>query len=156
MQIVDGKMLPTVTKTAIKGFFSEYRFLSNFHVCDVRVCGKTYSSSEHAYMALKTTNESQRKQIRLSATPRLAKKLGRFVTLRPGWDDLRLIAMRKVVLAKFEQNKDLRQKLLDTGTKFLEETNNWGDVFWGVSVETGEGLNNLGQVLMSVRSELTL
>ncbi len=112
MKIVAGKRLPTVTKTAIKGFFGEYRFLSNFHLCDVKVGGIVYPSSEHAYMALKTTDKKVRRQIRDLTSPVDAKKFGRTIELRPNWDSLRLVAMRKVVLAKFWQNKDLGLTLM--------------------------------------------
>lgn len=157
MRVINGKRFPTVTDTAIYGFFGPYRFLSNVYMCDVRVCGRTYPSSEHAYMALKTTNEDERVRIQQVASPYAAKALSREFKLRDGWDEhLRLIAMRKVNLAKFRQNKDLGQGLLDTGTKLLEETNNWGDTFWGVSMQTGKGDNNLGFTLMSIRYELSL
>lgn len=156
MRIIDGKRLTTVTDEAILGFFGEYRFLSNTHMCYVRVCGRTYPSSEHAYMALKTTDEDERLRIQQVVSPYAAKRLSQEFVLREGWDDIRLVAMRKVVLAKFKQNKDLGQKLLATGTKLLEETNNWGDEFWGVNMQTRKGRNHLGLTLMSVRMELSL
>ena len=37
----------------IKGFFGGYRWLSNFHVCDVMFEGDLYPSSENAYQAAK-------------------------------------------------------------------------------------------------------
>ena len=43
-------------------------------------------------------------------------------------------------------------RLLETGDVYLEETNTWGDVFWGVC--NGKGENMLGQVLMLIRDEL--
>ena len=33
--------------------------------------------------------------------------------------------------------------------KYIEETNHWGDVFWGVCDGVGE--SNLGKVLMGIR-----
>ncbi len=154
MQRIDGVMLPTVTDEAILGFFGPYRFLSNFHLCNVTVDGVRYQSSEHAFMAQKTDVPEERHQLsaEIGLTPKEAKQYGRTVTLRPGWDDLRVEAMRKVVLAKFSQNPALRKALLDTGEKYLEETNYWNDTFWGMCRGTGE--NNLGKVLMSVRGEL--
>jgi ribA/ribD-fused uncharacterized protein len=157
LRVINGKRITTISDTTICGFFGEYRFLSNVHMCPVRVCGITYPSSEHAYMALKTTDEDERLRIQQVVSPYAAKALSREFTLRDGWDEhLRLIAMRKVVLAKFRQNKDLGKKLLATGTKLLEETNNWGDTFWGVNMQTRKGHNHLGLTLMSVRYELSL
>ena len=52
-------------------------------------------------------------------------------------------------------NPENYQKLLETGSKHLEEVNYWGDTFWGVhkndSSEPGVGENNLGRLLMEIR-----
>ena len=58
--------------------------------------------------------------------------------------------MVAIVFDKFLRNKDLRQKLLDTSERYLEELNNWGDTFWGVDINKG-GQNNLGKILMKTR-----
>ena len=57
--------------------------------------------------------------------------------------------MSSIVFEKFYRNKELRKKLLETGDRYLEETNWWGDDFWGVC--NGEGRNELGKILMKVR-----
>lgn len=150
----DGYWYPTVTEKSIYGFVGDYRWLSNFHMCDVIVDGILYPSSEHAYMAMKTDVLSEKRA--LSVDGRLtcseAKKFGQTVTLRANWDDIKVQAMHDVVLAKFGQNRQLATQLIATGTRHLEETNYWGDVFWGVC--RGKGHNWLGQVLMSVRDIL--
>ena len=46
----------------------------------------------------------------------------------------------------------LAAKLLATGEATLVEGNHWGDTFWGVC--DGEGRNQLGEILMTVREEL--
>ena len=51
---------------------------------------------------------------------------------------------------KFYRNLDIREKLLATGDKYLEEKNFWNDVFWGVDYKKG-GENKLGKILMKVR-----
>jgi predicted NAD-dependent protein-ADP-ribosyltransferase YbiA (DUF1768 family) len=58
--------------------------------------------------------------------------------------------MAVCVFSKFLINKDLRQKLVETGDKYLEETNNWGDAYWGVYEDVGN--NKLGKILMATRS----
>ena len=60
--------------------------------------------------------------------------------------------MLRVLRAKFAQNPELAMQLLATGTRYLEETNTWGDTYWGVC--EGKGLNMLGKTLMQVRDEL--
>ncbi len=60
--------------------------------------------------------------------------------------------MYRLLRAKFTQNSEIRQKLLDTGSAYLEETNYWHDTFWGVY--NGNGENHLGKLLMLVRDEI--
>jgi hypothetical protein len=59
--------------------------------------------------------------------------------------------MAGLVFDKFHRNLELRQKLLDTAGKYLEETNNWGDSWWGVDVKKKQGRNHLGTILMATR-----
>ena len=148
MQIINGAKLPTVTSTAIYGFFGDYRFLSNFHVCSVDLGeGIIYPSSEAAFMAQKTEDDFEKRQIS-TMTPSEAKAYGRTLILRSDWEHHRVVAMMRAVTAKFTQHPDLAIKLIDTAGLYLEETNDWGDQFWGVD---GTGLNMLGHTLMFVR-----
>lgn len=148
-----GGRLPTVTEDSILGFFGQYRFLSNFHPVWIEADdGLNYPSVEHAYMAQKTEDLTQRLWFASpSLTPTEAKKMGRKVTLRPGWDDMRLRAMRNLLEKKFSK-PGLKELLLSTSGKYLEETNDWGDKFWGVCGGVGE--NHLGVLLMSIRNSL--
>ena len=141
----NGARHPTVTEYGIYGFFDEYRFLSNFHICDVEILGRKF-------MSFKTLNESLKDQFTKLYSME-AKKLGRTIELRPDWDEDKVTCMLIVVAGKFKQNKELGELLLATGDLYLEETNNWKDEFWGVS-QDGVGRNELGKVLMSVRDSL--
>ena len=62
--------------------------------------------------------------------------------------------MEEIVREKFRQNEELAKMLLATGDRILEEGNSWNDTFWGVSIKTRKGKNNLGIILMKVRDEL--
>lgn len=147
----------------IKGFFGQYRWLSNFELTDVAFEGDVYPSSEHAFMAAKTLNRHERIPLMLIPASREgedsvsfmsasdAKAYGRSVKLRDNWDNLKKDFMRAILLDKFGRNLELRQKLIDTGDKYLEETNHWGDTYWGVDYQTESGQNNLGKLLMEVR-----
>ncbi len=84
----------------IRGFFGEWRFLSNFHVCPVWFEGLLYPSSEAAYMAAKTTENSIREKF-LTLTPREAKTLGRTIKLRNNWDRVKYNFMLEIVFNKF-------------------------------------------------------
>lgn len=153
MKIINGVRHPTVTKDAILGFFDEYRYLSNFHLCPVMFDGIVYPSSEHAYMACKTVHLAERLHIATLTQPWEAKRYGRnMVISTPDWDTYRLTAMLRVLVEKFK-DPQLRAWLLSTGNLYLEETNNWGDRFWGVD---GTGLNHLGKLLMMLRDTLRL
>jgi ribA/ribD-fused uncharacterized protein len=140
------------TENPILEFQGEYRFLSNFWICNLVLDGLCYNSSEHAFMCQKTLDEDLRVQIRSAPTPAKAKLEGRKVSLRSDWEDVKVRAMYDAVYAKFSQNEDLKIKLLATGDRYLEEGNTWNDVVWGVC--RGVGSNCLGQILMLVRSQL--
>ena len=145
----------------IKGFFGfgedEYGFLSNFYPAPTEYDGVIYPTSEHAYMASKTLNHKERATILSAYNAAEAKKIGRTVTLRDGWDgELRDNCMYNIVLDKFTRNKDLQARLLATGSKYLEETNSWRDLHFGVDAETGKGDNMLGKILMGVRTHLKI
>ena len=137
-------------KPVINRFDGEYRFLSNFYETPILYNGITYRNTEAAFQAQKCTDRAQ-EFADLSAGE--AKRLGRKVTLRPDWNDVRISIMHDIVRAKFDQHKDLRDKLLATHDKKLIEGNYWNDCFWGVCMNRGE--NNLGKILMLVRDELS-
>ena len=87
-----------------------------------------------------------------SLTPRSAKSLGRRVDLREDWEVVKYDIMYEICLAKFLQNPDLLEKLIQTGSAELIEGNTWGDKVWGVCRGVGE--NHLGKILMKIRSKL--
>jgi len=127
------------------------RFLSNFYPAVIIYDGITYPTVEHAYQASKTLNMSVRRDISQLPTPGGAKRAGRRLILRPGWDDMKIGVMDIILHRKFEI-PHLRQSLLDTGNAYLIEGNTWGDTYWGVCNERGQ--NHLGKLLMKIRAEL--
>ena len=135
----------------IKGFFNEYNWMSNFYKSEVEYEGIKYPSSENAYQSAKARNIPDRIKF-VNITPSQSKKLGRIVELRSDWESVKLKVMYDVVLDKFTRNPYLGYKLLETGNKYLEETNYWNDTVWGVCNNVGE--NNLGKILMEVRKKL--
>ena len=132
----------------ILGFFGKYRFLSNYHLCTCLVYDIPFKSSEHAYMYQKAIFPEDQQRIIYAETPKEAKKIGSDVTLRPDWNYYRKEAMLIALQAKF-RNADLKKMLQDTGDSYLEETNTWGDTYWGVCGRAGQ--NNLGKLLMEIR-----
>lgn len=141
----------------ILGFFDEYRFLSNFEGPGFTIDGVFYKTNEHFYQAWKAENVTDFMFVRQAKTPGEAKKRGRTVKIRPEWDEIKLAVMETGLRGKFntEGDDDQRiaaEKLLATGDAYLEETNGWGDTFWGVCGDTGS--NHLGIQLMALREEL--
>lgn len=143
----DKSRHPTVTAEGIFGFFDEFRWLSNFHKSDLTLFGITYPSSENAYQALKTHDQPTRLYI-AGLSPSGAKKASHSLEIRADWEYVRVAAMQLCLIEKF-RDVELRKKLLLTDGYYLEETNNWGDIFWGVC--EGAGKNMLGQLLMLTR-----
>ena len=139
---------PPPPPPAISIFFGNYRFLSNFFDCPVRVDGIRYQNSEAAFQAHKTQDVRIRKQFGL-LTPSVAKSQGRRLPLRPDWDAVKDDIMRTVLRAKFDQNPDLKKLLVETYPRHLEEGNTWGDTYWGTV--GGSGMNMLGKLLMELR-----
>lgn len=66
--------------------------------------------------------------------------------------------MYEICKAKFTQNADLKQKLLNTDNAYLEEGNTWHDNIWGNcqcdKCKAVAGQNYLGKILMKIREEL--
>ena len=137
----------------IDRFRDEYRFLSNFWPAPIGIGDLVFPTAEHAYQASKTVIRGERLEVQRQETPGKAKRSGRRVTLRKGWNDMRLEVMLDILRQKFA-NHHLRSQLLATGDVELIEGNHWGDIFWGVDCSIGAGCNHLGKLLMQVRKEL--
>lgn len=129
----------------IEGFTGPYRFLSNFFV------EPDGSHVEGEYQQQKVLSATERARFH-GLTPAKAKALGRKVQLRPGWDAMRQNVMLNLLLKKFMEHEELKAQLCATGDAYLEETNDWGDRYWGVC--DGVGQNHLGKTLMKVRDRL--
>lgn len=135
----------------MKSFSGEKAFLSNMYQAPVRYQRVIYPSAEHAYQAAKVLDPAQREPF-LHGTGYTAKRLGKSLTLRPDWNQVKRAIMHAIVSDKFTRNDHLRQLLSATGADPLVEINDWGDRYWGVSGGTGE--NWLGRILTEVRAQL--
>ena len=99
-----------------------------------------------------TTKSPQvRNEIAALLTPGATKKAGRKVPLPSDWE-LRKVGIMEGFLRQKFAHPDLREKLLATGDAVLIEGNTWNDTFWGVC--NGVGQNQLGLLLMKIRSEI--
>lgn len=149
----------------ICGFFGKYRFLSNFWPAKVRYLGIEFNSVEEAYQAAKWAPNRTKMQEFAGIGSNRAKKLGKVAPIpnMAEWNQKSYKIMYYLVFQKFAENSDLMAMLLDTGTKFLEESNSWKDNKWGqwYVEENGiwkvkeTGSNHLGNIIYSVRDALS-
>ena len=151
----------------INSFTGRYAFLSNFYPCKIEFQGITYPSTEHYYVAMKVKDDQQingrfypvadvREMISKVATPGQVKRFGRTLKLRKDWDDVKFGYMEWCLREKFKDAK-LQEMLLQTGDEELIEGNYWHDnVFGSCTCEKcgNKGENNLGKLLMKIRSEI--
>lgn len=134
----------------INEFRGKYFFLSNFYSAPVTVFSHTFQNNEAAFQSAKCPERMASFE---NLPPNEAKRAGRHVPLRNDWEQVKYDVMYQVVKAKFEQNPNLKAKLLATGDAELIEGNNWHDTTWGMC--NGKGQNHLGKTLMRVRNELS-
>lgn len=131
-------------------FVGALAFCSNFCKCPCSYDGVVYPTSEHAFQAAKTLDKSIREQVRVMDVVE-AKRFARTIPLRPNWNEIRVDVMEEILRSKFS-NEKFKKMLIETGQKELIEVNYWGDTFWG-QCPRGTGDNNLGKLLMKLRSE---
>lgn len=153
----------------INSFSGDWDFLSNFYDAPVLLDAVNFRSVEHAYQAAKSLDPQKREVLSLEFNPTLtaakAKRIGRNLKLRDGWDDMKVGYMRHFLMQKFAPLV-MRRKLLSTGTAELIEGNWWHDVYWGVCMHqmngktcdhpphNPKGENHLGLLLMEIRGIL--
>lgn len=141
------------------GFTGDYCFLSNMFPSLCIYDGLEFPSSEHLYQWLKIPDKARwwREVIRKAPHGKIAKKLAnsekcpRRQMTTTEWKQFRIDCMKKALKAKFDNNTELRCKLLSTGDLELVEVNYWGDSFWGTYKGVGE--NYLGILLMILRDK---
>ena len=140
-----------------------FRFLSHFHPAAIELDGFVWPSAEHAYQSHKSLDRDYVQAIREAESPGKAKRLASYPAKRswfiqhdkkprPDWNDVKLDIMRRIDLAKFTQNDDLRELLLATGDAQLVEDSQ-SEPFWGIGKD-GKGSNWAGRVLMEIREKL--
>lgn len=144
------------------GFLSEYSYLSNFYAAQVEINGQCYDSSEQAYQyskAILCNRDDVAKDIKECTIPKKIKRHGDKIDTTEQWEKVKVDTMKCILVAKFMQNKDLKQKLIETGrTQLMECSTNkfWGTGWTLDSMEWNKshnfpGRNTLGNLLMEVR-----
>lgn len=140
--------------TVIRSFSGKWSALSNFHRHPLQWEGITFSSAEAAFVAAKTTDLSERKNIsKMSAGD--AKRYGRKIKLRKSWDQVKYREMSAVLEAKFA-DREMAEILRSTEDAILIEGNTWHDNIWGRCIcqecKDIPAVNSLGVLLMLERA----
>lgn len=133
-----------------------YGCFSNFSHHGFELDGKWWMTSEHYFQAQKFYGTEYAEIFRLLDNPMKAAEMGRNhnLPLREDWEEVKDDVMRKAVYAKFSQNIELKNILLNTGSEYIVE-NTSNDYYWGCGAN-GSGKNKLGIILMEVREKLKL
>ncbi|MGB3560472.1 MAG: NADAR domain-containing protein [Geitlerinemataceae cyanobacterium] len=137
--------------------YNPYGCFSNFSPHSIHLDGKDWQTVEHYYQAHKfrgTVDEPLMWKIWQAPTPEDAAKWGRDSCriCRADWSAVKTTVMRKAVLTKFLTHLDVQEILLGTGQETIVEDSPT-DYFWGCGADR-TGQNHLGQILMSVRSQI--
>lgn len=153
----------------IYGFFEAHRFLSNFFPLEipVRLLGYDFFHAENAYQAAKSQDTEVHRAFACLDNPDKCKILGGTLAVREDWPAIKDFVMFEILRQKFSKNPHLLQALLGTGNSYLEESNWWGDNYWGCCIGDKDyvlshthtansllGKNKLGHALMTLREML--
>lgn len=146
-------------------------FIGSFnpqHKCEITYKGKIYNCAEQYVMqqkALLFKDKETAKKIMKSKNPLEQKYLGTTIKnfVRHKWEEERTRIMEEITLAKFTQDKNLRDELFTTNLTQIVMANKY-DLEWGIGLwywenkakdrRTWCGKNLLGQVLTYVRDAL--
>lgn len=135
----------------ITQFQGQYRWLSNFYQTPIEIRGVTFPSVEAAFQATKAIDGCL-DSIFCGLSPGQSKILGKNIRMRDDWDEIKFEVMETLLRIKF-QDRELRERLINTGDAELFEGNAHGDILWGCDWETLQGQNKLGKLLMKLRAE---
>lgn len=146
----------------------ENGYLSNWYLSDFTIDDIRFTSMEQFMMYEKAccfNDEKIAKQILATNDVAKIKALGRAVKEYNDsyWNGVRQIIVYKGLLAKFSQNAELRENLINTGDVFIAECA-VKDKIWGIGLSIKDekrydqnmwrGQNLLGYALMMVRKQL--
>ena len=155
----------------VLGFFApdkENGYLSNWYPCKFKYGRYVYQSAEQFMMAQKALlfdDSEVFDKIMVSNNQKTIKRLGKQVKNYDDeiWSCLRGKIMQRGIRAKFQQNSDILNTLLETDGMILAECSPY-DKIWGIGLGVDDiriqdtskwkGKNLLGNVLMEVRADL--
>ncbi len=141
---------------------------SQWQHAEFELDGDHYNTAEQAMMVAKARlfdDKEVAAQILTATDPGKQKALGRKVRgfNEATWDAQKVDIVHRINMAKFRQNKGLRRKLFQTGTRLLVEASPV-DTIWGIGLDATAaretppdlwpGQNLLGRIVTQVRDTL--
>lgn len=108
-------------------FHSEHAFLSNFYASPITENEVAYPTAEHYYQAetCRHARDSDRlDRVITAVTPLEAKVVAEQLSDNPEWNKIKHQKMEKTIRIKFEQNEDIREKVVHTKDLALYEATN--------------------------------
>ncbi|MGH7238247.1 MAG: NADAR family protein [Candidatus Saccharimonadales bacterium] len=143
------------TDDAIYFFTSGFYALNNWSAHAITIWDKKFTTLEHAYHYKKYVDNHPAIAAKILAAPSpwAAMQIDRRnrAKRRPDWPGIKVSVMEELARAKLEQNIDVRDCLLKTGSKRIVENSPWDD-FWGCGAD-GKGQNIMGKLLTKLREE---
>ena len=97
-------------------FQSHHAFLSNMYMCTIKYDGETYITAEHLFTALMARHHDRQDllpEILQARDGYDAKRITRKTKIDDTWDGAKIKRMRLVIKLKFDQNDNLRDRLLN-------------------------------------------
>lgn len=133
-------------------------YFSPYTAHAIEIDGIVYPTVEHAYQCQRYTDPKIIAEIKSARSPVKAWEAStKYKHLQiPTFRDRKLEVMKKMMLAKLEQHKEVRKVLLASGeADIIKHITTYppGDGFWDDG-ENGEGLNHMGKIWMELRDEL--
>lgn len=132
----------------ISSFKEECDFLNNRFGCSFMWQGIRYNNVESAFHASKYTNEAERRVLSRMSAEKVVKK-----SMECTREESKLDIMESILLAKYDQTPNLKNRLIETEGRILINGNNKHETYWGVDLYSWKGENHLGKILMTIRDK---
>ncbi len=159
--------LCTITTEKHVLFYGRSSIFSNFRPCQLQMEGITFNCVEQAFQyrkALAAKDMNAAKEILSEEDPATQKGIGDKIQITEDWEKCKFNVMCHLVKAKFDQHRQLKEKLLSTKGKTFVECNPY-DKYWGSGMKLRDihaadtsrwtGKNQMGHCLGEVRTALS-
>ncbi len=146
------KLDPDQFPKEIERFEDEHEYLNNKYPVPFLWKDQIWNCAETAYQASRCEDWSDAARL-VNCSAEKAKKMAARVKQKEDCREEKLQTMEEILRAKFMQNPQLKIKLEATGNTILIAGSSKKETFWGRNLYTGQGENQLGMLLMKLRSE---